>query len=194
MQMENNESIFGLLSQAAKSKPLEVLGISVAICALAVAVYEYSEAQKWKRSEFASRQVEKLGGDETISLAARALEWKNREFPLPNKYTEMYSGKVFKHDYEILNGALIPETKKVNFSKEEVVYQDIYDYYFDYLERVNHYIEIGLFSTKDVETLCYWVRLIDRPKPYYKGSFESYLKEYEFDGVFDLFEKCDPYY
>lgn len=46
---------------------LEIIGASIALVTLVFGASQYYSAQKWKESELASKQVEKLHSDKLIS-------------------------------------------------------------------------------------------------------------------------------
>ncbi len=172
----------------------EISGMVVALGTLIAAVLQYHSAEQWKRAEFASQQLERLAHDPELYIASKALDWERRRFALPQRYQEAYGGKVLEHSPEALAHALLPEEEQGAPTKEDVVYGDAFDAYFDFLERIDHYIDIGLFGIHEISALCYWVELVDRPKYITAERMHGYLERYGFDGVFSLIRRCRPIY
>jgi hypothetical protein len=171
---------------------LELFGAVVALVTLVIGVYQYSTAQHWKRSEFASQQVEKIYSDPLLSIASRALEWRAREFKLPDNYKLSSNNGYFQHDPNIFAESLKPESIKKEFTDNEILYLDVFDHFFDYLERINHYLEIDLFDVEDIEPICYRALLIEESKYVDKDVIIRYLKHYDYADVTELIQKCKP--
>lgn len=169
----------------------QFFGSGIALATVMIAVYQYTKAQKWKRSEFAARLLEKLSQDPALLLCCKALDWKSKPLPIPPKYRLDENDGTFQHDVEILTSAMRPHTEVSTFCREEVLYRDLFDEFFAFLEEVDHYISRGLISVKDVSPLEYWLEAIAHPRFSQEPIFLDYLQEYEFNRVFDLMEKFD---
>jgi len=177
---------------------VDLVTISLALAGIAAflfGIYEFRIAQKWKKSEFAAKQLEKLTTDPKLVLCTLFLDWSPRKVPVPSAYRLMIKKTTFIHKWTTLAEAMRPEDEKERFTWEEVVYRDSFDYFFNYLEDINHFINIGLVSIRDVESLKYWVKEIamprfaeemDRPQ---RSIFGDFLESYRYIGVFDLMKK-----
>lgn len=169
---------------------LGIITIAITLPTIVVGVYEYRSAQKWKRSEFAAKQIERLYSDEKLRAGLRIFEWKYRDFPMPKEYSNAYDEKIFYHDWEKVTNALSAEMKKEKFHAYSAIYLDVLDRYFDFLEQVSHYEDIGLFEVSDLGNICYAATLIEKNEYDKNKLVFRYLKKYEYDGVFELIEKC----
>lgn len=168
-------------------------GIIVGLTSFLFGVIQYKKGQDWKKSEFASKQLELLINDPMLNIATKALEWKKRKFPMPEQYQYIYKTKVFHHNVEDMERAMIPGTENTeNIDMMMALYSDIYDYFFDYLERINDYININLFTIEDVESVCYWLDHLKDPKHVEnKNLFSNYMEAYNYKKISLLIERCE---
>lgn len=159
-----------------------------------LALQQYVVAQKWKRSEFAAKELEKLEVDPDLYLACQMLDWSWRKFPLPPRYLGIRGDeeKFFTHHFETLVDAMKPETQKFDFRNEQVVYRDVFDRFFNYLGRIENMIQIGLISEGDVSSLEYWLCQISEPRfvpDEHRDVFLRFIQFYEYIGTQKLLER-----
>lgn len=165
------------------------LGLFVGAVGFALALWQYRIGQKWKKSEFAAKQLEPLTADPRLATCCSLLDWSARRIPVPVAYRELVDETTFVHSTELLADAMVPESEKSSFTWQEVLYRDLFDYFFTYLERINHYINVRLITVADVAPLEYWLREIHRSRFDERRIFDQYLLYYQFDGVVELMEK-----
>lgn len=169
----------------------------IGIAGLAFGLYQYYIAQKWKKSEFAAQQLEKLDSDPDLALCCKILDWSERDLPVPERYKSFTDESAFHHDWELLCKAMVPEQINGVFENWKcLVYRDIFDRFFAYLERINHFIEIRLVSEKDVSSLEYWLEEISHPRfadPNKSKVFIDFIQAYEYSGVIKLIQRFDVY-
>jgi hypothetical protein len=70
-----------------------------------------------------------------------------------------------------------------------MLYRDVFDHFFDYLERINHYIAIKLIFERDVSSLKWWLEQIAAPRfapSDQRGMFLAFIRRYEYDGVLEM--------
>jgi len=157
-------------------------------------LYEYWTAQKWKRSEFAARQFEMLTTDPVLAMCCQFLDWSYRRMPIPERY-KIYSGEddSFVHKWATLETSMRPESEQDSFPFPQVLYRDYFDHFFAYLERINHYLDIGLFSKKDVSSLKYWLEQVAEPRYVQEDKqyafFRDFLEKYGYSGVLELMHR-----
>ena len=163
-----------------------VVGLVVGGCGFLFGLYQYYVGQKWKKSEFAARQLELLESDQRLATVCKLLDWSTRLLPVPEEYQALTAEKVFLHNWVKLMGAMAPEEKKGAFDWQEMLYRDLFDHYFDYLERVNHYISIRLITTHDVANLRYWLEQLAAPRFVTEPVFEEFIQAYGYPGVLEL--------
>jgi hypothetical protein len=170
---------------------LSLIGTILAFGGLGFGLYQYYIAQKWKRAEFAAQQLEKLSADPELDLCCKLLDWAVRISPVPEKYAALTDEKTFVHDWRIMIEAMLPEedSDKGDWDWQHMMYRDIFDSFFSYLERINHYISINLISKKDVASLSYWLEQISDPRflpPDHKTLFLRFIERYNYQGVLEM--------
>lgn len=168
---------------------IAILGIVGGVGGFTVGLYQYHVAQKWKKSEFAANLLERLANDERLATCCKLLDWSTRKLPVPDQYILLTDETTFMHDWEKLTLGMAPETKKGSFDWQEMLYRDLFDYFFDYLERVNHYISIRLITCKEVQSLAYWLEQLASPRFVENSVFMDFIREYEYSGVLELMDK-----
>lgn len=165
---------------------LKAVGGVVALGGFAFGLYQYYVAQKWKRSEFAAGLLEQLAADDQLAVCCKMLDWSTRTFAVPERYRVLAGHDTFQHDWRKLAVAMMPEEKKADFDWQGMLYRDLFDHFFDYLERIEHYISIRLVRLEDVRSLRYWLEQIAEPRFVEEPVFREFLEAYGYRGVFDL--------
>ncbi len=142
--------------------PTFYLGLGTAVLAFIgflVGLWRYSEAQKWRRSEFAAAQLEKLSSDPDLAFCCALMDWSPRLMIVPAGYVPFIKSVEFRHEWMALYQAL-SKPEQADFGWIDVLYRDKFDIFFTYLERLDHYLRIGLISQADVSSLSYWAQKI----------------------------------
>jgi len=173
---------------------LSLIGTVLAFGGLGFGLYQYYIAQRWKRTEFAAQQLEKLSADPELDLCCKLLDWAVRLSPVPEKYASLTDEKTFVHDWRIMLQAMLPEedSNKVDWDWQHMMYRDTFDKFFNYLERINHYISIHLIAEKDVASLRYWLEQISAPRflpPDQKTLFLRFIERYDYQGVLEMMKR-----
>lgn len=166
------------------------ISLIIALCGLFFGLYQYYINQKWKRSEVAAKMLEKLYNSPYLNLCCKFLDWKERKFPLPEEYKILFDtgeGEYFLHSWNILKPALRIYHPGDNFNPIEILYRDLFDHFFDYLEQIEHHLEIKLYTLKDISPLGYYLKALnDCHFCLDKQFFSKYLKAYGYEGVIKL--------
>jgi hypothetical protein len=168
---------------------IAALGVAVAAVGFVIGLYQYYIAQKWKKSEFAAKLLEELANDERLTTCCKLLDYSTRKLVVPSPYRPLTAESIFLHDWEALAAAMSPEAEVGSFEWQAVLYRDLFDYFFGYLERINHYIDIGLITAGDVSSLRYWLRQIASPRFAKNPIFHSFIQAYGYAGVIALTKK-----
>ena len=168
---------------------IAALGVVVGAVGFAFGLYQYHIAQKWKKSEFAAKLLEELANDERLTACCKLLDYSTRKLPVPSQYRSLTEASIFLHNWEALGAAMSPEGEMSKFDWQAVLYRDLFDYFFSYLERINHYIDIGLITAKDVSSLEYWLQQIASPRFAKTPVFRGFIQAYGYGGVLDLMKK-----
>ena len=140
----------------------------------------------------AAKQLEMLSSDPKLVMCCRFLDWAKRTVPVPAGFKIYTSEESFKHEWGTLTEGMRPESEGGSFPFPQVLYRDYFDYFFTYLERVNHYIEINLFTVDDVSSLRYWLGRIASPPHAPKGRpdpFRGFVEGYGYTGVVELMKR-----
>lgn len=167
-------------------------GVIVGVIGFALALRQYHIGQKWKKAEFAAKQLEQLHNDPDIAFCCQVLDYSVRRMITPEKYKVFTNEAFFTHSTEILVAGLQPETGRDAFEWPLIIYRDSFDRFFGYLELINHYISIELFRAEDVSSLKYWVDQIVHPRFIEKKDqhvFINFVNAYGYQGVLELMKK-----
>jgi len=73
---------------------LEIIGLSIGTGGLAFGLYQYFITQKWKKSEFAASQIEKLFTNPVLSMCSTCLDWSPRKIQVPEDYKYIISQDI----------------------------------------------------------------------------------------------------
>ena len=129
-------------------------------------VEQYKKEKKWKKAEFVSKEIKEFKSDQAVKNVMLMLDWNEREINLSDDGTK----KIFDIDTE-LSKALEPKTyrnEKGGFTSEQALIRDYFDIFFDYLERFDSFIEVGLV----VQGVSLGAIKFKQPKPFPDTSIE----------------------
>lgn len=199
--------------------PVEIIRILPALVTaigLIIGLYQYGKAQKWKRMEYAASLLNELNTNGEFKLAIKFLDWRIRDFSIPELYQEVANNqkffgstykvidkdqKFFNHSHEAMarvfdlnNREILEETgdldlKLSEITLESMIYIDVFDRFFEYFQRINSLINMGLIKRRDIILLNYWADRIWKLKVNQKYVFRKYLEYYKLDGVFKMTTK-----
>lgn len=178
---------------------IKIIPSTATAIGLIVGLIQYRRAQVWKRMEFAASLVRRVASDNELTLAITFLDWRHRHFAVPDKYKPVAGGHLqFCHSHEAMarvfsmsSREILPETGMLDLKQEEItlesmIYIDIFDRFFEYLEEVYSFIEMGLVNNTDVKILSYWANRIVNLKYMQTHIFVEYLIYYKLNGVLAL--------
>jgi hypothetical protein len=172
---------------------VKAVGAAAAIGTLMFGLWQYMKAQRWKRAEFAAKQLEKLTTDPLLSMACTLLDWADRTLKVPECCKSKTEADTFVHDWAVLETAMAPglwPDGREGFQWQEVLYRDIFDHFFTYLDMLNHYVDIKIISVDDLSILKYWLEQINRPElAARKPIFQGFIRRFGFEGVTALSRK-----
>ena len=175
----------------------QVTSIVVAAISVVIASYTFILTQKWQRLRFSAEVVDKIYSDDNLWLAIQFLEWHDREIVLPERYRQYGDSQgKFAHKVANMSTAMNLESRcfdedtqvydlREEFRRAEyIIYVEVLDQFFDYLCRLERFMEEGLVKEKDVEPLVNFVRRLDS-----LDRFGGYLEKYKMTGVIALFNR-----
>lgn len=157
----------------------------LAILTFVKAIIEYVRVQKWKKSEFLTKEIKEFFGNEDVSMICKLLDWNARKV--------IIDGNELKINDSFLESALLTHRKKAKFTPEEAIIRDKFDYFFDRLSYFNIYIENGLVDeTETMKYLSYYLEILAIPGR--KDSklveiFQEYISYYEYVNVETLINR-----
>jgi len=185
--------------EAVITEIIRIFPLSATAIGLIIGLLQYRRAQIWKRMEFAASLVRRISADNELTLAITFLDWRHRHFAIPDKYKSVAAGRLqFCHSHEAMarvfslsSREILPETGMLDLKPEEItlesmIYIDVFDRFFEYMEEINSFIEMGLVNKADVKLLSYWANRIISLKYLQTEIFIEYLKYYKLSGVFAL--------
>jgi hypothetical protein len=172
----------------------KAVGAAAAIVTFVFGLFQYTKAQRWKRAEFAAKEIDKLTTDPLLSMACTLLDWTGRTLAVPESYKYKAEEDTFVHSWDILEKAMVPgrypDDGREGFDWQEVLYRDIFDHFFTYLDLLNHYVDIKLISIDDISILKYWLQQVARPEiADKKPIFQRFIREFGYEGVNNLSRK-----
>jgi len=142
----------------------------VGIVSFIFAVYQYRQAQQWKRLEFVANQLGLLQSDSDLVLATIFLDISKRGVPLPEKYREYVGTHIFNHDCEVMY-----RTMAITYENtpEYFIYADVFSRLLGYLAQIFTFIEMKLITVNDVKSLK-WI-LQDLAKPQWTSDKRIFI-------------------
>jgi hypothetical protein len=125
----------------------------------------------WNQAREVAALLDHLDANPKAKAACLMLDWTQREYKLP-------SGEWVSISQEETLRAL--RTSDTKFTEVEAYIRDCFDAVFDYLERVNRAIEVGLVKETDLSApLGYYVNIMARRW----RVFSDFMTRYHFDGA-----------
>jgi len=164
---------------------LQILASFMAVGGFLFGVFQYRQAQRWKRLEYAANQLQRLQSDPELALAATFLDFSKRGVPLPEKYWEYVGQHVFQHDCQIMYKAMA--TRYEN-TPEYFIYGEVFERLFGYLAQMYEFIDMRLLKASDVKALV-WI-LTDLAQPQWTTDRRIFIGRIslDFDNVLQLMD------
>lgn len=171
------------------------VSIFVALAGLWFGLMQYRLAQRWKRMEYAASIIDQINTDEDLKLALTFLDWRERDIVIPGRFGPTEEFFSFRHSHARMAEAFKLENREISadtgmvdlkaeyLKTEYIIYVEIFDRFFDYLEQVNQCMNMGLIKRDDLERLNYWADRIFRMRYDSKPIFKDYLQYFGYDGV-----------
>lgn len=170
----------------------KIIGVAVGLLVAIFGLIQFRINQRWRKSALAKELLEEFYSDEALTCCRQILDWASREIVIPTKYRSSLDASVLYYDSGDLSPALLHEASKGKFTRTQMFYRDIFDEFFAYLERIEHYLSIGLIERRDVRALKYWLRELAVPRfgPHDRDSvYLKFLDGYGYTGVLQLMQR-----
>ena len=180
-----------MLAELGLGEILAVVGGLVGLAGFGLGLWQFAEAQKWRKAELASQLLARMRTEAELDTCLRALDWSSRLLPVPESYRYEFPDAKFEHNWDELTIAMRHETEvgSGRFTRVQALYRDLFDRYFTYLESIEHAISIGLIEKEHVESLRYWLEAVAKPRFSSQPVFDVFLQRYEYDGVISLMKR-----
>ena len=160
-------------------------------------LYQFMQAQRWKRAEWVASETKAFLGDPEVKNALHMLDWNGRILPTHGNVNMKNSTFVFHSDMlltALYSDSTLPKRPETGlfrkYTAEELVMRDCFDRMLDGLERFQVFVESGLVSTQELQPyLRYWIRLIGddqknpRKEPHVVRRLWVYIDEYGYKRV-----------
>lgn len=169
---------------------LKAIAIVVSTVVIVKGIYEYKQAQRWKKLEFLSKEMKDFFNDFNVQRALVIIDWTSTKIELLK--SEIGTEDKLYFDDDLIFSALQTHKNSTTFSKEEFIIKKIFDQFFDKLSTLENYIESGLINTNDVlPYLNYYINILANPKNKRKSEklrtqIWNYVDEYDFANVKSL--------
>ena len=132
------------------------IGAGIALATFALGVYQYAEAQKWKRAEFVAEKFKEFEADAKIKNVLLMLDYNRRKIRFSDEEWVEVSDDDLCRALDLGNG---------QFTEKQGYIRDAFSQFFDRLEYFESFIEAGLVTPKEIAPyLSYWLNIIGNPK------------------------------
>ena len=170
---------------------VKVLALSGGIVGFVVAYQRYTRTQQWKILEFVASKIKEFDRDPEVQKAKKMLDWWEYLVELfPYKEDESQR-RVLVTD-RIVMGALRTEGFEKRFEDKEVEIRNIFDTFFDYMDRFENYVESGLVEYEQLHPyLGYWLAMIvgqkePDPRSAWRDAMKMFIEKYHSPGTSKL--------
>jgi hypothetical protein len=144
---------------------LELLKIILPTAAFALALYQYIQAQRWKRLEFTAAEIAKFRADPSIKKVLLLLDWPLRPMTLDSAQglldpPTLPSGAPLTN-VALLHKALALDIDCPTFTRYEAALRDHFDVFLDFLCHFENCLKSGLIKQSEIEDyLEYWTKAL----------------------------------
>ena len=175
---------------------VSVVGVLGGLFGIGFGLYQYVQAQKWKRAEFVAKEIREFESQPAVKNTMLIPDWNRQEIELFPDQLDVDKRKAWVTD-DTLRAALEPHTQRPEggYTDSEAAIRVTFDKFLDGLERFEQYIQSGLVDVNDVRPyLDYWVEITgklegDRKPLEVKESLWRYIPAYDYRGVQRLFTR-----
>ncbi len=161
----------------------------ISIFTLIKGIFEYSKAQKWKKSEFLVKEIKEFNNDSDVQNAFLMLDWNNIDITTLNINVEE-TKKFYFNDHLFENS--LKHHKEKTFTPEEAVIRLIMDAFLFKLGMFQNYLKSKLITANDLKPyIIYWIEIIgdtnnDRKSKSVRLQLWRYINYYQYDSVIEL--------
>ena len=169
---------------------IQIGTVFVATIGFILGYCQYRKAQRWKQSEFASREIERLLSNEVLVLACQMLDWEYGTYKIPMKFKDTKNKEPdFACSWEMYERAMhssVHGPDDSGYNEEERYCRVIFDELFTFLDLLNHYVSVNLIKIEDIKPAEYWVnQIFESELATNKSLFRPFLIKFGYNGVID---------
>jgi hypothetical protein len=169
---------------------------AIAVFVFLRGLYEYRNAQKWRRAEWVAAEMKEFFQDPYIRNALTMLDWTDRRLPLLLAAPSSTAEQTFEYKEGMLLHGLSSRSspQQRDYSDAELSIRDSFDRLLDALERIDSFVRAALVNPVELKPyLRYWIDVIGDPKnpkksPEARHRLWAYIDDYGYDGVQALFK------
>lgn len=177
------------------SEWIALIGVVSGLFAFGVGLFQYRSVQKWKKAEFVANEISDFKSQVSVKSVMKMLDWSERDivlFPERDKTED----QIVSYTDTLLKSALTihPLYEAPNYTLEEIRIRDMFDEFFDYLSKFEHFIQAGLVTSADFQPyLRYWIKRIGESSGWKRSDVIEtiwiYIDFYGFPSVQSLFKR-----
>jgi hypothetical protein len=173
---------------------LAQLAVAAGLIGFFIGLWQYGDAQKWKRNEFIVKEIGVYEDNQYVSNAQSVLD-ANGELVelLPANASGVTPSLVV--DSNTLARVLAPPDAASPFSDAEKRIRESFDVFLSNLERFNNFIDSDLVKKKEIELyLSYWLKIMGdsnntKITPEARAQLWAYIEANDYPGVIRLLNK-----
>jgi len=129
--------------------------------------FQWKRAEfRWKRAELAKTVLDETWRDPLARSALRMLDWTGLTYRREGRQTQPITHEMMRHSLRTSGPA---------FDMDEQFVRDCFDELFDGLDRLEHFLRIGLILFEDIgPRLQYYVALLAKHPQVYQNFLDVY--------------------
>jgi hypothetical protein len=171
------------------SEGLELFGLFGAVATLLFGIFQYQNAQQWKRTEWVAQEMKAIFADPMVDNTLKMIDWDGREILLFPSHPDSSKKHVPVLHIDVKKALRIHNSESA-FTRSEAAIRDSFDRFFDGLERLGHYVEIKLIAVSEVQPfLKYWSNKVIKGDM--SEEIKLYMKEYGYEDSQRLLEEIN---
>jgi hypothetical protein len=137
---------------------------------------------RWRRANVAKEILDEMFSHHLAQNAGLMLDWseRHREYEIKEENNQAIS-------YNEVVSAL-GKARKIELNDKEVFIRDCFDYFFYFIDRIEHYIRIKLISFEDVDAP---LRRYAKKIKIERELYESFMRSHGYDLAVQFIERFD---
>lgn len=173
---------------------LSQFAVIVGLIGFIVGLWQYGDAQKWKRAEFFNKEVGEYEGNQYVLNVQSVLASTGEVIELPPEDASKAIPSMVVDSNTLTRALASPDAAKP-FTPAEKRIRESFDVFLSNLERFNKYIDSGLVRKKETDLyLSYWLKIMGDPKNdkitlNARTQLLNYINTNDYHGVLDLLKK-----